>query len=106
VAIQVIDAAFNQAIADVRAAADELRQSRRQADRRISGFLGVGWRGQAAESFVTPWGDWVDGARRAEAGLVAMAELLAATRRDFRQEDQASQRALDAISARIIDRLG
>lgn len=104
--IKVIHAAFAQAIADVRDAAEELAQTRRAVDRRISGFLGVGWRGAAAESFIAPWGDWVVGAEDAERGLSAMAELLAATHRDFRREDEESQRALDDISARIIARLG
>jgi WXG100 family type VII secretion target len=104
--IQVIHAAFAKAIADVQAAADELRTTRSDVDQRISGFLGVSWRGEAAESFVDPWGDWVAGAEEAESGLVAMAQLLEATQRDFQQEDAASQRALDAISARIIERLG
>lgn len=104
--IQVIHDAFARAIADVQAAASELRTTRQAVDQRISGFLGVSWRGDAAESFVAPWGDWVAGAEEAEAGLVAMSQLLAATQRDFREEDAESQRSLDAISARIIDRLG
>jgi len=104
--IEVIHAAFAQAIADVQDAAEELAQTRRSVDRRVSGFLGVSWRGDAAESLVAPWGDWVGGARDAERGLFAMADLLAATQRDFRHEDTASQRALDSLSARIIERLG
>ena len=104
--IEVVHAAFTRAITDVQDAADELAQTRRSVDRRISGFLGVSWRGDAAESFVAPWGDWVVGAEDAERGLSAMAELLAATHRDFRREDESSQRALDSISARIIARLG
>ena len=104
--IQVIHAAFEKAIDDVVIAAAELATTRRSVDRRISDFLGVGWRGDAAETFVGPWGDWVAGAEEAEDGLRAMAELLAVTRRDFEREDQSSQRALDTLSARIIDRLG
>lgn len=104
--IEVIHQAFAQAIADVQSAASELRTTRQDVDQRISRFLGVGWRGDAAESFVAPWGEWVAGAEEAEAGLVAMSELLGATQRDFREEDDQSQQALDAISARIIERLG
>lgn len=104
--VQVIHAAFARAIADVAGAADELALTRRSVDRRISGFLGVAWRGDAAESFVAPWGEWVLGAKEAERGLVALADLLTATQRDFRTEDAESQRALDAVAARIIERLG
>jgi hypothetical protein len=35
-----------------------------------------------------------------------MSELLVAARRDFVAQDEASQQSLDAISARIIERLG
>lgn len=104
--LQVIHPAFTRAVADVRDAADELALTRRSVDRRISGFLGVGWRGDAAESFVAPWGAWVLGATEAERGLAALAELLAATQRDIRREDEESHRALDAVAARIIERLG
>lgn len=104
--IEIIHAAFARAIDDVHTAATELARARVDIDRRISAFLGVSWRGDAAETFVPPWGDWVAGAEEAESGLRAMAELLAATQRDFQQEDRASQAALDSISARIIDRLG
>ncbi|HWJ67114.1 MAG TPA: WXG100 family type VII secretion target [Nocardioides sp.] len=104
--IELVHAAFRQAIADVHDAAEELARTRRDVDRKVSGFLGVSWRGDAAESFVPPWGDWVAGAEDAERGLRAMAELLAATQRDFRRNDEASQRSLDAVSARIVERLG
>lgn len=104
--IDVVHEALNKAKADVRAAASELRTTRSSIDRRINGFLGDGWTGVAAESFVPAWNDWLDGAVDLEEGLVATAELLDAFHRDIRQQDEGSQRRLDTISSRIIDRLG
>ncbi len=63
-------------------------------------------RGDAAESFLPIWADWLAGATDAEEGLVAMRELIDAFHRDIRQEDAESQANLDQISAHIIERLG
>ena len=104
--IEVIHAAFDKGKADLRAAASELRTTRSQIDRRINDFLGRGWTGVAAESFVTPWQEWLVGATDLEEGLVAMADLIDAAHRDFVAQDDGSQQALDQISARIIERLG
>jgi WXG100 family type VII secretion target len=104
--IDLVHEALNKAKADVRAAASELRTTRSSIDERINGFLGDGWTGIAAASFVPAWNDWLDGAQDMEEGLVATAELLDAFHRDIRAQDTESQRQLDAISARIIERLG
>lgn len=104
--VQIVLDAFDKAIGDVRAATDRLDQDRRAIDKRVSGFLGSGWTGVAADSFVDAWDDWTAGATDVAEGLVAMGELLVAARRDFIAQDEASQRSLDAVSARIIERLG
>lgn len=104
--VQVIHEAFRKARAAVQAAEDELRGTRRSIDNRVRGYLGSGWTGPAADSFVPAWDDWCDGADDVLEGLTAMDQLLAATHADFRAQDEESQRRLDAISARIIDRLG
>jgi len=104
--IQLTEAAFRKAEADVHSAASDLRRDRDAADRRVTGFLDRGWTGVAADSFVEAWGDWREAAGDVLDGLVAMEQLLAATRRDFVEQDDSSQQRLDAISARIVDRLG
>ncbi|WP_435770338.1 WXG100 family type VII secretion target [Nocardioides sp. SYSU DS0651] len=103
--IDLVHEALDKAKADVRAAASELRTTRTSINDRVNGFLGDGWTGVAAASFVPAWNDWLDGALDMEEGLVATAELLDAFHRDMRAQDGESQRQLDAISARIIDRL-
>lgn len=104
--MQMILEAFDKGIGNVRSASDLLGKDRRAIDQRVRGFLGHGWTGVAAESFVDAWDDWVAAAGDVEEGLVAMNELLVAARNDFVAQDEASQQTLDAISARIIDRLG
>lgn len=104
--IEVVHEAMNRAKADVRVAASELRSTRMAIDRRISGFLEHGWTGIAAQSYLTPWADWLDGATDLEEGLVATAELLDALHKDLIAQDEQSQQRLDAISSRIIERLG
>lgn len=104
--VQLILDAFDRGIGNVHDAADRLRTDRTAIDQRVSGFLGAGWTGVAADSFVEAWDDWKTAATDVEEGLVAMAELLGAARRDFVAQDERSQQNLDAISARIIERLG
>jgi uncharacterized protein YukE len=72
----------------------------------VSGFLGAGWTGVAADSFVEAWDSWKLAATDVLDGLVAMAELLAAAHADYSAQDDASQPRLDALSARIVERLG
>ena len=104
--LEVQHEAFRRGIADVRAATDRLDQDERRIDGRVSGFLRSGWTGVAADSFVEAWDEWKQAADDVREGLTAMGELLDATHRDLVSQDDASQAALDGVSARIIDRLG
>lgn len=104
--IELIHSAFNKGKSDVREAAGRLTTDRDNIDRRVSGFLGQGWTGVAADSFVEAWDDWKVAATDVLEGLVAMGELLDAAHTDFINQDEGSQQKLDQISARIIDRLG
>lgn len=104
--MQMMHEAFGRGRADVAEASQALEQTRRSIDQRMSGFLGSGWTGDAAESFVEAWDQWLVGAADVKEGLDAMAALLEATQRDWLQQDQGSQDRLDQVSARIVDRLG
>lgn len=104
--IGLIHQALDRGKSDIVAAATELRKTRSNIDRRVHELLGQGWTGDAAESFLPIWAEWLSGATDAEEGLVAMRDLIDAFHRDIRQEDEASQSNLDRISARIIERLG
>lgn len=103
---QLVHEAFNQAKTDVRDGAARLHKDRDDIDRTVSGYLGSGWTGVAADSFVDAWGDWKLAATDVLDGLVAMAELLEAAHADYIAQDDTSQQLLDQISSRIIDRLG
>jgi WXG100 family type VII secretion target len=104
--VNLTHAAFTEAIRDVQDAASRLHRDRDRIDDRVSGYLGSGWTGVAADSFVEAWAEWKTGATDVLEGLVAMGELLGATHQDFTQQDDASEQAMNQIAARIIDRLG
>ncbi|WP_457189527.1 WXG100 family type VII secretion target [Nocardioides sp. P5_E3] len=104
--VQVMHAAFAKAKDDVYDAAERLRTGRNQIDGRVRGFLNAGWSGEAADAFSDAWEEWKESAGEVLAGLTAMRELLDETQSDFITSDDASQQRLDALSARIIDRLG
>ena len=104
--VELIHQAFRTAISDVGNGAETLTQARDAADTRVTGFLRAGWTGAAADSFVDAWDEWTVAAGDVRDGLLAMQQLLDAAHRDFIQADDASQQALDSISARIIERLG
>lgn len=104
--INLTHAAFAKAKSDVAEGAGQLQRDRDSIDGRVSGFLGSGWTGIAADSFVEAWGDWKDAAGDVHRGLVSMGELLDVAHKDFISADDSSQQALDQVSARLIDRLG
>ncbi len=104
--VGVVHGAFAQAIGDVRDGAGRLRHDRDRIDDRVSGYLGSGWTGVAAESFVEAWSEWRAGSSDVLEGLVAMGELLEATHRDFVEADEASEQSMNRVAARIIERLG
>ncbi len=104
--INLVHQAMRKAQADVGAASARLADRRARADRRFTGFLGSGWTGVAADSFVDAWDDWTQAADRVQAGLDAMRQLLDVVEVDLTARDEAAQVALDRISGRILDRLG
>ena len=92
-------------VSDLRVAADSLSHERDRADGRVGRLLDGGWRGEAATGYQDAWTRWRDGCGDVVRGLGAMAELLAAVERDVQQRDAESQADLDAVSARIVERL-
>ncbi len=103
--INLTHASFDQAKRDVAAGVEKLRTDRDRIDGRVSGFLGSGWTGSAADTFVDGWEEWKTGAENVLQGLDAMGQLLDAAHRDFIASDDASQASLDRLSARLVDRL-
>jgi WXG100 family type VII secretion target len=104
--LSLYDGAFDRGRSDVREAAHRLRTARDKADQRVTGFVEAGWRGMAADAFLVAWDDWRRAATDVEQGLAAMAELMDVTQRDLHAQDASSQSALDAVAARIVERLG
>ncbi|CUR61251.1 conserved hypothetical protein [metagenome] len=104
--IRLVHEAMSRAIAETRAARERLSSERRSAQCRVDSFLGSGWQGVANEAFSQAWEEWLESADQVEEGLGAMADLLQAHHRDMAEQDEESQRAMDQIAARIVDRLG
>jgi WXG100 family type VII secretion target len=104
--LSLSDDAFDRGRSDVRDAAHRLRTARDKADQRVTGFVDAGWRGTAADAFLAAWDDWRVAATDVQQGLAAMAELMDATQRDLHAQDASSQSSLDAVAARIVERLG
>lgn len=104
--ISTTNASFDRAHQHLREAAGTLHADQASIDERVRGFLAAGWTGIAATAFAEAWADWKDAADDVEQGLAAMADLIAAAQRDFNIQDAASQASLDAIAARIVERLG
>ncbi|MGN0063912.1 MAG: WXG100 family type VII secretion target [Nocardioides sp.] len=86
--------------------AGRLSDDRAKADQRVSAFLGSGWTGVAADRFADAWEDWKVAADQVRDGLTSMSELVRAVHDDLVRQDDASQARVDAVSARIVDRLG
>lgn len=97
---------FVAVVADLRAAADELRAERDRITREVDDLLGTGWSGAAATAFAEGWSDWRRAAATVLDGLVAMGNLVEAAHADLVRSDLSSQADLDRVAARIVARLG
>lgn len=97
---------FRSAVADVRRAADRLRDDRCRVAREVDALLAGGWTGVAATAYAEAWDDWLRAADGVLRGLVAMGDLLEAAHVDLVAGDLGSRADLDAVAARIGARLG
>ena len=93
--------AFRAAVADVRTAADRLRDDRDRVAREVDDLLDGGWSGPAATAYAEGWADWKDGAARVLAGLDAMGRLLEAAHADLLESDGSSGGALARLTTRL-----
>ena len=97
---------FNATVAGVRTAADHFAVRRDHVCREVDALLAGAWRGAAADSFAEAWADWRLAAQRVVDGLVAMGSLLDAVHRDLSDRDEQAHVRLDAVAARVAERLG
>jgi len=102
----VTHGALAEAAGAAAAATERLRQDRNRIDAQVHDLLARSWRGSAADSFRECWDSWLVGAANVIEGLDAMGSLLAATRLEYQQRDDDSQRRLGAIAGLIVERLG
>lgn len=93
--------ALASAVADVRATADELERGRTTLHTSFGGFLGGGWTGQAADSFVGGWDDWSEGVGKVLEALQSIAGLLEGHGVDVRAQDAGAEAAAGHLHARL-----
>lgn len=93
--------ALASAVADVRATADELERGRATLHTSFGTFLGGGWTGQAAESFVGGWDDWSAGVGKVLDALQSIAGLLEGHGADVRGQDAGAEAAAVQLHARL-----
>lgn len=98
--------ALDEAALAVRRAAMQLRHDRDDVHQRVAGFLGHGWTGQAADSFVDAWRAWWNGSVDVLEGLDAMSALLAVTREDYAAVDAGSAGRVTHVADRLAEALG
>lgn len=98
-------AALQRAQALIADIASDLRHERESLDRSVSGLLGAGWSGAAADEYTRAWGDWRDGADQVLAALHEMSEVMGSTRAAYLSSEDDSVRTTAPISARLTDRL-
>lgn len=92
--------AFTDAIVDLHAAADRLRDDRDRAARSVSGLLS-GWSGAAADSYEAGWTAWCDGADRVADALATMAGLLGSVSTDLDRVDDGAGSDLARLAGRL-----
>ena len=98
-------AALQQAQALIADIASDLRHERESLDRSVSGLVGAGWTGAAADEYTRAWGDWREGADQVLAALHDMSEVMGSTRASYLASDDDSVRTTAPISARLSGRL-
>jgi WXG100 family type VII secretion target len=93
--------ALAQAIADVRGTADDLDRGRTSLHQSFGSFLGGGWTGQAAESFVGGWDDWSQGVGSVLDALRSIAALLEDHGRDVQARDGVAEWSVTNLHTRL-----
>ncbi len=93
--------AFLAAVADVRRAADLLRDQREAVAARVGSLLDGGWQGSAATSYAEGWEQWTRAATSIEHGLATMGDLLEVVDRDLVRTDTGAGDGLTRLQARL-----
>jgi WXG100 family type VII secretion target len=90
-----------RAVADLRETADDLDRGRNTLHRSFGTFLGGGWKGEAAHSFVGAWDDWSDGVGTVLGALHSIADLLETHGRDLRGQDGGAELSMTNLHGRL-----
>lgn len=89
------------ALAELRGVAAELDGGRKTLHDSFGGFLGNGWKGQAADSFRGGWEDWSTGVADVLGALRTMADLMEQQGRELKGLDAATHSSIAALHSRL-----
>ena len=93
--------ALADAVAALRSTADDLDRGRTTLHQSFASFLGGGWTGQAADSFVSGWDEWSDGVGSVLDALASIAGLLEDHGRDVQAQDDSASSASGHLQSRL-----
>jgi WXG100 family type VII secretion target len=93
--------ALAHAISEIRATADDLDRGRTTLHGSFGSFLGGGWTGQAADSFVGGWDDWSEGVASVLDALRSIADLLEQHGTDVHLQDTVAALDQGHLHARL-----
>src|SRR3954470_1638195 len=93
--------ALAHAVAELRGTADELDRGPAPLHTSFGSFLGGGWTGQAAESFVGGWDDWSDGVSAVLDALGSLTDLVVQHGRELQAEDLGASLSVDRLHSRL-----
>jgi WXG100 family type VII secretion target len=89
------------AIAEVRRVGGDLDHGRTTLHKSFGGFLGAGWKGQAADSFREGWDDWSTGVGDVLSALATIGDLLEQHGRELQGLDGSVQGHVGALHSRL-----
>lgn len=98
-------AALDRARSTMAQVAADLVAERQKLEGSVSGLLGAGWTGAAADEYRQGFADWRAGAEEVLASLHTMSDLMAQTRAQYLRSDDASVQTVAPVSSRLQERL-
>lgn len=99
-------AAMAEASRMVHEIADSVKGEYDRVDAQVSGLLGGGWSGVAADQYRQAWRDWCEGMQEILSALHTEAELISASQAAYTDSDTDSTDRMTPFGSRLSTRLG
>lgn len=86
--------------------ADDVRREHERLGGEVSGLLGGGWSGVAADQYSRAWQQWCDGMLKILAGLHTESQLIAQSQAAYESSDADATGRMQPLASRLQSRLG